>query len=154
MIPQSSKMRWDMGRSRRERRCEGGCHQPWWRRIQNWGIPERVKSCPDPFKQLLSRGARFFTFGCTVTQAEITEPQTARLEMCAPPGQVLLAPGAVTCLGITAKWVSISRPLCWLIGCKVAISLAVAGAPWLRPGRCRCASNELILWAPGRLWEC
>lgn len=69
------------------------------------------------FKCLLSQWAGFVTFCCTVTHTEITEPQAASLETCAR-GQILSAPVAVTCLGITAKWVSICWPLRWLIVLK------------------------------------
>ena len=48
-------------------------------RVQNSGV-QKVKSFPDPFKQLPGQGSRFATFSCRVTHAEITEPQTVRLE--------------------------------------------------------------------------
>ena len=96
-------------------------HQPWWRRAQSAGIPDRVQSCPDPFKALLGQGAGFVTFCCTATHTTITEPVWRHV----PVGQILPAPVAVTCLGITAKWVSICQPLSWLIVCTVATSRCV-----------------------------
>ena len=45
---------------------------------------KRVKSCPDPFKQVLAQGAGFVTSGGTVTKVEITEPWAAHPETYAP----------------------------------------------------------------------
>lgn len=103
-------------------------HQPWRGRAQSSGIPDRVQSCPDPFKALLAQGAGLVTFCCVATHTTITEPAWRHVPM----GQILSAAVAVTCLGITAKWVSICRPLRWLTVCTVAIS--------------RCVGTESLTW--------